>query len=600
MGGAPGPIGKYGAEVSFDPVAPPRRSAAPWLGVGAALIGLLTATSVMGAPAATPETGAGFWLPPDGTRFAFSSDHVLHTAEWSRPAPHSLMQFNSPTFMTWATITDVDWTEASYLRVTSQRLDGRAAAEATGEDLWVVDDAGAWTIAESLSDALDTIWEPGRLDLPADLAIGAAWYSEGEVAFRSPGGEWGGTGYRADYQASAPTDPAELSRGCVVVSMTLTVNQQELPNERTWCPGAGVVASHDDEFTWTPAASLPRLPLAEQPAFEWSRADELEFSDLVHSQPGAGNTFLSPIAAPHLLPNGSLVVANRLMADLIALDSTTDPPPVRWAARPGGTLTSAASFAGVTVVTTSRRALVGYGPDGQWLWETPLSDLTRVPPVLAGDDTVVVVTLDGAVTGYDLSTGNERWRAGMGTEIRQLPLVAGQRILVADAGGALSCFDLAGEELWTIDAGRAIALAVGGDPNPLVVVGRSDSMVVRAYSLSDGSQVWHQRILEDAKQLVSLGDRFVLRDDDRLVGIEAGTGARLWTTTVRSETAAGGGGYVLLLSESSLILVDREGRQVREWPHQLGDVGRADNYLATSGEAVIAAGPTGFAVGRLP
>ncbi|MCW5951147.1 MAG: PQQ-binding-like beta-propeller repeat protein [Propionibacteriaceae bacterium] len=234
------------------------------------------------------------------------------------------------------------------------------------------------------------------------------------------------------------------------------------------------------------------------------------------------------------------------------------------------------------------------------MWRPPLSDLTRVPPVLAGADTAVVVTLDGAVTGYDLVTGSERWRTGMGTEIRHAPLVAGDRILVADAAGALSCFDLAGKELWTIDAGRVSALAVGEGPDPLVAVGRSDSMVVRAYSLADGSQVWHRRVLEDAKDLVSLGDRFVLRDDDQLVGLDAATGAQLWTAAIRSQQAIGGGDRVLLLSASSLVLVDREGRQVREWPHRLGDVGRADNYLETSGDAVIVAGPIGFAVGRLP
>ncbi|MCW5951146.1 MAG: hypothetical protein KIT69_02665 [Propionibacteriaceae bacterium] len=364
----PGPGPRIGAHpVPPLPVSPVRRRspAAPWIGVGLTMVCLLTATSVMGAPAAPPSSGAARWLPPDGTRFAFSADGITHTVEWSQPAPHSLMQFNSPTFMTWASIAEVDWTTAAYLRVTSQRLDDGAAAEATGEDLWVVGEDGARTVAESLSGTLDTIWEPGRLDLPADLAAGAAWASEGEVAFRPPGGEWSGTTYHADYQAAAPTDEAARVRGCVVVTMNLIINQQELPNERTWCPGAGVVASQDSESTWTPAGSLPRLPLAEQPAFDWSRADELTFTDVSHSQPGVGNTTLSPVSTPGLLPNGSLVVANRIMPDLIALDPVADPPPVRWAARPGGTLTSAASFAGATVVTTSRRALVAYGPDGQ-------------------------------------------------------------------------------------------------------------------------------------------------------------------------------------------------------------------------------------------
>lgn len=591
-----------GAHPSVAPQAPAARPSrvTPWIGVGATLVCLLVATSVMGAPAAPAATAVSRWLPPDGSRSAFTADAATYTVEWSQPAVHSLFQFNSPTFGTWAQITETDWTQADYLRVTSQRLDEGAAVEATGEDLWVVDDAGARTIAESRSDTLDAIWEPGRLDLPADLGAGATWSSQGDVVLRAPGGEWEVAGYHAAYRAAAPAAAADLALDCVVVTMTLTVNGQDLVDERTWCPGAGVVASQDSESNWTPTVTLPQLAPAGQPVFDWSRADELEFTDLAHSRSGLEYLTLSPISTPGLLPDGGVVVANRLVPDLMALDPADNLLSVRWVARPGGTLTSAATLAGITVVTTTQRSLIGYGPGGQWLWQASLSDLTRIPPVLAGTDLAVVVTLDGAIVGYDLSTGAERWRTSMGTEIRRAPLVAGERILVTDAAGALSCLDLTGAELWTIDAGRVSSLAVSDGQESLVAVGRSDSAVVRAYSLTDGGQVWRRRILENAQDLVSLGDRFVLRDDDRLVGMDAATGAPLWTAELRSERAIGDGNRVLLLTDSSLVLVDRDGRQVREWAHQLGDVGRADSYLEATGDAVIAAGPTGFAVGRLP
>ncbi len=572
----------------------------PWVGVGLTLLGLLGATSTIGAPAASPATGAARWLPPDGTRFAFAAGEEAYATEWARPSLLSLMQSNSPTFSTWAGITDMPWDEASYLRVASHQLDARASAEVTGEDLWVIDDRGGWTVAESASGTLDTIWEPGRLDLPADLAAGNTWTSEGAVAFRTPDQEWSSTDYRADYRAQAPTDPGERLRGCVVVAMTIVINQQELPSERTWCPGSGVIASHDGENAWQPSDALPRLSPVDPPAFDWSRADELQFTDRVHSQPGAGITSLSPISAPAVLPDGSLVFANQVVPDLIALDSAEDPPPVRWVARPGGTLTSTASFAGITVVTNGRRELVAYGPEGQWLWQARLTDLTRVPPVRFGADTVVVVTLDGGVTGYDLVTGEERWRATMGTEIRRTPLAAGDRLLVADAGGALSSFDRQGNEQWTVDAGRVAALAVSDGPAPVVAVGRSDSYVVRGYSLADGSQVWRSRIKQDAHGLVSLGDRFVLRDDDYLLGIDAASGAELWAQPLRSRTAIGGGERVLVLTGKSLLLLDADGRQVREWPHRLGDVDHSTSYLAVSGDAVVVSGPIGVTVGRTP
>lgn len=582
------------------PAPPPRppSALAPWIGVGLTLAALLTATSVMGAPAATPNAGAARWLPPDGSRQAFVVGDASQALEWSRPPLHSLIQYGSPTFSIWAGITETDWQEAAYLRVAGHSLDERATAATTTENLWVVEDAGARTIAESASDAGDTIWEPGRLDLPADLAVGSTWTSQGAVAFRPPGGEWVSAEYQADYRAMAPADPAEQWRGCVVVAMELTVNGQKLPSDRTWCPGAGVIAGDDGDNTWVPAETLPRLPLAEPPDFDWSRADELEFTHRTHSQPGTGMTFLSPVSAPAALPDGTLVFANGAMPDLIALDPTTDPPPLRWVARPGGSLTSANGFAGLTVVTTSRRALIGYGPQGQWLWQTRLSDLTRVPPVLLGADTVVVVTLDGGITGYDLATGEERWRARMDAEIRRPPLVAGDRLLVADADGALSCLDADGQEQWTIDAGRVRSLAVSSGPDPVVAVGRSDSYVVSGYSLADGSRAWRERILQDARDLISLGDRFVLRDDDQLIAIEATDGARLWSSPMRSAAAIGGGGRILLLTADALVLIDAEGNPVREWPHQLGGV--SPGYLALSGGQVVVSGPTGFAVGRTP
>ena len=112
-----------------SPARPKKRSrVAPWIGVGLTLAGLVTASSVLGAPAAPPDAGANRWLPPDGTRLAYTTQQGVHTVEWSRPTVHSLMQFNSPTFLTWANISETDWTAASYLRVASQRLDDQAAA----------------------------------------------------------------------------------------------------------------------------------------------------------------------------------------------------------------------------------------------------------------------------------------------------------------------------------------------------------------------------------------------------------------------------------------------------------------------------------------
>ncbi|MGC3955031.1 MAG: PQQ-binding-like beta-propeller repeat protein [Propionicimonas sp.] len=572
---------------------------APWVGVSLALVGLLTATSVVGAPAAPTPTGADWWLPQDGTRFVFDAGDTIWTTEWSRPSLFTLLPARSPLLVHWSKVTKTSWEDAQYLRVSSQQQDAQGKVQATGEDLWTLDDTGARTIAESTSDTLELVWEPGRPDLPADLAVGATWSSAGTVDFRNPGGEWSSAPYRADYQASAPTDPQQQWRGCIVVAMELVVSDQSLPHERTWCPGTGLASADDGFSPWVPMDGPPRITPTRLPAFDWSRADQLEFISRPHSRPGAGSISLSLTSAPGVLPDGNLVAANQLAPDLLAIDPAEELPVIRWSARPGGDLTSAASFDDITVVTTSRRGVVGYGPQGQWLWEARLSDLTRVPPVRFGD-LVVVVTLDGAVTGYDLVSGAERWRAGMGTEIRRAPLVAGDRLLVADAGGGLASFDPQGNEQWTIDAGQVSSLAVSDGPDPVVAVGRKDSYVVRAYSLSAGDQVWRARILQDAKDLISLGDHFVLRDDDQLLAIDAASGAQLWSQPLVSKVGIGQGDRILLLTATAVLLLDGQGRQLREWPHQLGDVMNSAGFLTIAGDKVLTFGPAGFAVGRTP
>lgn len=585
--------------MSFEPIPQPRRApVAPWVCAGLTVTGLLLATSVLGTPAAPAVTGVDHWLPPDGTRVALTDGTQTRTAEWSQPNPHSMLQLNSPAFPTWINLTDTEWSQARYLRVAGQLLDSAAQASGKSEEIWLLTGEGASTITETVDD-IATIWVPGRLDLPANLASGGQWQSEGEVGFQIAGGEWTSGTYRAEYQALAPADPALASRGCLVVTRQLTVLDQLVQSEHTWCPGAGMVSYQDDDRHWQPAAGLPRLALEPDPIFDWTRAAELEFGTSPHSQPDVlGSPFLSPVGAAGVLPGGQVTFANNLLPDLLAVDPTDPATLANWVARPGGQLTSSASFSGVTVVTTSRREVIGYGPHGQWLWQNTLSDLTRVPPVRFGD-AVVVVTLDGGVTGYDLSTGAQRWRATTGMEIRIPPLAAGDHLLVADQGGALICLDVAGEEQWTIDAGQAARLALIEAPEPAVVVGRVDSYVLRAYALDDGSQLWRSRVLEDVGDLIALDGRLVLRDRDRLVGIDPASGAQLWSRPFRSLAGVGGAGHVLLLTEGHLTLVDADGMPVREWPHELGDIEQLSRFLTVAGDAVVAFGPDAFLVGRL-
>jgi outer membrane protein assembly factor BamB len=155
--------------------------------------------------------------------------------------------------------------------------------------------------------------------------------------------------------------------------------------------------------------------------------------------------------------------------------------------------------------------------------------------------------------------------------------------------------------MWVIDAGVAASLAVSPGSDPVVVVGRDSSPVLQAYRVADGSRVWRTRHYDDPRDIVALDGRFVLRDSDRTTALDAATGAPVWSwTQARTWAATGGGDRVLLLTDTELVLLDGAGRQVRSWPHSLGDVSQSATFLTAAEGTVVAYGPLSMSVGRLP
>ncbi len=583
-----------------SPAQPSGRPLASWLAISLTVGALLAAAAVIGRPAAAAVDGVAGWLPPDGHRTRLAAAGAIAATEWSRPTAFSLAQSGAPEFWVWVQITETGWDTATYLRAMTHRLDQAGGSQGRSEALWALDDTGARQVLDLTADGESIVFEPGRLDLPAGLKAGDAWTSQGELARRMPGEEWAVHAYRAEYRALAAGDPALAGRGCVVIVREFSFADQTRPGEQTWCPGTGVVAGSDADTRWAPGGPAPAPTVADPAPFDWSRVDDVEFTTSTVNQVGTGVAQVSPVVAPGIQPDGRLVFTNQVLPDVLTLDVTSDPAPVAWHARPGATPTTGGTFGGLTVVATAARTVVGYGPDGQWLWEAALSDITRVPPVRLGSS-VVLVTLDGRVTALDLATGAQAWHADLAGEIRRPPVVVGDRLIVGDQTGALTCLDAAGTEQWVIDAGVALSLAASPGAEPVVVVGRDGSPVLQAYRVSDGARVWRVRHYDDARDIVAVADRFVLRDGDRTTALDAATGATAWTWTgARTWAAAGGGERVLLLTDTDLVLLDADGRQLRSWPHRLGDITQSASFLAAGEGAVVAYGPVAVTVGRLP
>ena len=241
--------------------------------------------------------------------------------------------------------------------------------------------------------------------------------------------------------------------------------------------------------------------------------------------------------------------------------------------------------------------MIVYGPDGDWRWRAPLSDVTIVPPVRIGD-VIAVAGLDGSLTGYDLSTGVQRWRRGVGVEIRVPMAVAADRLAVIDQTGALSCLDASGHLLWDTAASEAESIAITSGASPVVVVPASGAPRINAYSLADGASTWLVRTPITARNLIGLDGQVVVRDGNRTVAMDAATGATRWTWDAeRTYNGAGGADRVLLVTGSRLVLLDSDGRQVRNWPVDVGTIDGNSTWLTTSAGHVLLFGPRGLMLG---
>jgi len=499
-------------------------------------------------------------------------------------------------FVNWLAITKVDWEHTQLARLSTVRVtpDGQPAGRS--DDLFSLGSDGVRAEVESGFDGTARIYVPGRLDLPNTLAAGRSWSSQGAVLVVDAAGKRTPLGYRADYSA-VPADKSLLARACVVVTMREQIGRdQPSTTERTWCRHAGFASWATAQGRWqttdpAPAAVSPDLP------FDWSTADRLVFTPRQVNVIGVGTTLVTAVSPPGMLPDGTAVFANKLNGDVIALQTTVDPPPSVWRSRPGVRNTAAATFGTTTVVVSVNRHLVAYGPDGAWLWDTPLADLSIVTPVRL-DDLVVIATLDGGVTAYDLATGAQRWQQNVGTEVRVVPRVAERRVLVVDQGGGISCFDAAGALVWAKSVGRVEEFGVTTGANPVVVVPNSDGPRVTGLALADGRELWRPRQPLSTKGVIALDDVVVLRAEDESIGIDPATGQKLWSWQgARTYAGIGGGDRALLLTTHSVVLLDAHGAQVAEWPVDIGDPSSTGTWLTAAQGRVLVYGTKGVAIG---
>lgn len=540
------------------------------------------------------ETPATRFAPVDGYRVRYASASGTLTGDWAVDRTSTLFNQGPAQLKSWLAVTKLDWSTTVLARLSSVQADPSGTVTDRSDDFYSITSDGIRAEVTIAADGTTQIFVPGRLDLAA-APKERAWTSSGVLAVVTPSGKAGTHTYRTDYTTAAATGAG--MDGCILVTARQQLDEQEPTTfTNTWCPGRGITAFTNSGTTWTSTSDQAAAVPGNASGFDWASADRLTFAPRRVNNIG-DNILLGLAQPPATQPDGTAVAIQNTTDDLMAIDTSPPLPSSRWRSRPGGRPTAVTTVGALTVVATTGRELVAYGPDGDWRWHARLSDLTLVPPLGIGD-VVVVAGLDGSVTGYDLATGAERWRREAGIEIRVPMVASGDRLVVIDQVGTMTCLDAAGDRVWQTSANTADVVAITGGADPVVVVPANNAARINAYSLADGSDAWHVRTPIVARSLVGLDGQVVVRDGNRTVSLDAGSGATRWTWEAeRTYNGTGGGDRVLLLTADRLVLLDAGGRQVRDWPVAVGPVDAGNTWLSTSAGHVLLFGPTGLMVG---
>ncbi|WP_280257905.1 serine/threonine-protein kinase [Nocardia wallacei] len=179
-------------------------------------------------------------------------------------------------------------------------------------------------------------------------------------------------------------------------------------------------------------------------------------------------------------------------------------------------------------------------PGGTLLWKADvgvIDDDELSPPALAGGR-LFAGSIDGSVYAVDAVTGKVLWKAPVGGEIRNSPVVH-REFVFACTYRVLAAFDTSmGERRWTADAyGHLLgAGGEGGDPPIVVVAGRSERGIV-ALDASSGRRLWSALDGVDTLLVRSVGIRsgiVTVAARSTLYALSAVTGYQLWRTEIDS------------------------------------------------------------------
>ena len=533
-----------------------------------------TLTAVVGAEESWPDTDAAEFVPTDGhrsqaaieldgTRDVATREHghvrgATITRAMSLPAFNLLdLPVGDPHW----------WRESVHPEATVPHWQRIRTVSADGVRLH----AQVWT-------DLGLALSPGLLELPADVAPGVEWSSEG-VARGTPDVA-AIQHYRNTSHAQAPADPARAERGCLQVTSTTEFTGAETwtwQQDNVWCPGKGMVATTatlgDHAYDLSTDRGTPPAPVDAEALHpiepdtstlgSWQRGalmttnGDATFGE-IESPPG-------PEGHPVVSTGGAITLREGASTDLVSLVPLTEEVHWQaWWARPSGQILSLVSFGTLVVVTTSERELIAYDPLGRWQWSVRLDDVALEAPVRVGND-LVVATLGGTVARYRASDGEALWSTGLERGVAVAPAADTETVAVVDTDETVTALDARdGTELWTRDFGvvpESMAVRDGA-------VIASNYSRLEAWQARTGAPRWRNLSLRWAEDLVPGTEAVAVPEEDAVRFYSTATGEPIGAVAGGVEVARVDDTWFVLTADA-LRAVDATGATLAQWPLQL-------------------------------
>ncbi|MGD8214112.1 PQQ-binding-like beta-propeller repeat protein [Aestuariimicrobium sp. Y1814] len=529
----------------------PRRISQWWgvIGVSLATVASLgLASSVRPAPL-YPDVPVSQYVAASGHRAVLEGEEGTIVVETSHLVGGQAWADQTPAG--WASVLDLEFEDVTSRHWVTETEVGDGLTNRTlyhlGEQGLVAYSGQGGTIDFALSPAL--------VELPPDPSPGTTWEQESSMFVPS-------LQMSLPLKRKASIEASALGEGCITVTYDDVIGEEPSQTVITRCPGRGIVASNSAQLSTGP--------------FSWA--------DKALSTTGSqvGLTALTPL--PTTIRNGSLEYTTTINSPAVPLgngfafinqlnqhltflapqvvDGNDSGMNLAWVRRPGEATIALLGAGDLVVAATSERRLVAYDVDGLLRWQVDTSDIAGLAPIQFDEDTLLLLTLDGFLTAFNLHTGEQEWRTA--APAGEAPLgwveVEGRRMVLLAADSDLYLYD--GPELYLTISMLDTISSVAQTPSGLVVADAGGLLTL----VDLGGRAHWSTWSDNCTTVVSIGDVVFCPQTDDVLALSARTGETLFTRPLKAQQMFTDGSLLAVLTDAGYTMLNTHGATQYELP----------------------------------